>query len=177
MAAVGPRSVHTHCICHLLGVPFEPSGPSSPLKPPLQSPERGKGSAPGQSCSDGGQLARCQWGRARRGRGGGHFDVVGSILPRVDSAERPADVIVEYDGLTPLPTDVNKLPCSHKAGRDRACEWRLIFAAELQACTLRRCAAPLRPRLLTDRLADHCKKESILHLVLLAAPKSPPGGG
>ena len=32
----------------------------------------------------------------------GQLDVVGSILPRVDSVARPAEVIVEYDDLAPL---------------------------------------------------------------------------
>lgn len=78
-------------------------------------------------------------------------------FPESNSVARPTEVFVEYDNLATLTPDVNKLPRSHKAGHDRACEWRLIFAADLQTCTLRRCTALLILCLLTDRLEDHCK--------------------
>lgn len=140
---MGPRSEHIvtclsvtprgHCRSIHLACPRSSKAPSS-------GPERGKGSAPGQSCCDGGQPTRNQWGRGRRGGERASLTFLGSILPRVDSVARPTEVFVEYDKLATLPPDVNKLPRSHKAGHDRACKWRLIFAADLHAQTLH-CAA------------------------------------
>lgn len=155
-AAVGPRSEHI-VTCLSVTPPGYCRSIHLARKAPSSSSERGKGSAPGQSCSDGGQPARNQWGRGRRGGERASSTFLGSILPRVDSIARPTEVFVKYDHLATLPPDVNKLPRSHKAGHDRACEWRLIFAADLQTCTLRRCTALLILCLLTDRLADHCK--------------------
>lgn len=148
----------------------------APQKPHPAAPKEAK-ARHRNSCSDGGQPARSQWGRGRQGGEAGQLDVVGSILPRVDSVARPAEVIVEYDDLSPLLPDVNKLPGSHRAGRDRACEWRLIFAAHLQTCTLRRCAALLRLRLLIDRLAGHWKTPEPPRPVCWPPPKPRPRSG
>lgn len=38
-------------ICHLVGVPFEPSGPSSPLKPPFNPPKEAKARHPGRAAA------------------------------------------------------------------------------------------------------------------------------
>lgn len=100
-------------ICHSSwAMPFDPSGPSPPPKSPVQRPRKR------QRLGSGIELQR--WWSARsplvgkgstRG-GAGQFVVLGSILPRVDSVARPAEVIVEYDDLATLPPDVNKLPHS-----------------------------------------------------------------